>query len=400
MGNARSGIHALIAGATGSGKTVFEAAAGQAYIFDGFGGATIAPKLDAFLRDTLKAAAERMGVHFWEWSPTGPLVYNPFARGGPTEIVDKILAGQSWTEPHYEMATQRQLGMVLSTMQAAGLWPPTMSGIVAHMDLERLDHLASKVGGQTEERVHAYVDSLSERAKADLGGGRDRLAVLADSELGPWLDPALGAGETLDVAAALRRGDVVYFNLDADRYPKAAKLIGSALIVDLIGLTAEHQDKPLGAFLLIDEFAALSAEQVSRLFARARSAGLSIMLGTQSPADLRAARPEDQTDTLTAQVLSNIAYAVIHRIGDPDSAEHLARMAGTDPSWSVTQRIGGKGATFGVGEGTRTREREFLVGPDQFKRLGIGEAVVIEPAAKRPAQIVGIWPPIPPEQLL
>ena len=48
---------------------------------------------------------------------------------------------------------------------------------------------------------------------------------------------------------------------------------------------------------------------------------------------------------------------------------------------------------LGVGEGTRTREREFLVGPDQFKRLGIGEAVVIEPAAKRPAQVVRIWPP-------
>ncbi len=123
------------------------------------------------------------------------------------------------------------------------------------------------------------------------------------------------------------------------------------------------------------------------------SAGLSILLGTQSLADLRAARPEDQTDALTEQVLSNIAFAVIHRIGDPDSAEHLARMAGTDPSWSVTQRIGGNTSMIGVGEGTRTREREFLVGPDQFKRLEVGEAVVIDSTAKRPAQVVRIWPP-------
>ncbi|MGA8745899.1 MAG: hypothetical protein WB507_08545 [Solirubrobacterales bacterium] len=118
------------------------------------------------------------------------------------------------------------------------------------------------------------------------------------------------------------------------------------------------------------------------------------MLGTQSPADLRAARPEDQSDTLTAQILSNIAFAVIHRIGDSDSAEHLARMAGTDPSWSVTQRIGANSPMLGVGDGTRTREREFLVGPDQLKRLRVGEAMVIEPTAKRPAQIVRIWPPI------
>ena len=82
---------------------------------------------------------------------------------------------------------------------------------------------------------------------------------------------------------------------------------------------------------MIDEFAALSAEQVSRLFARSRSAGLSILLGTQSTADLRAARPEDQTDTLTEQVLSNIAFAVIHRVGDPDSAERLPRFAAPTP---------------------------------------------------------------------
>ena len=98
-------------------------------------------------------------------------------------------------------------------------------------------------------------------------------------------------------------------------------------------------------------------------------------------------------------MLANISYAVIHRVGNPESAELFAETAGTDPSWSVTQRIGGKGSGFGVGEGTRTREREFLIGPDQFKRLRIGQAAVINPAAKHPAQVVRILPPIPPEQL-
>ncbi len=48
---------------------------------------------------------------------------------------------------------------------------------------------------------------------------------------------------------------------------------------------------------------------------------------------------------------------------------------------------------LGRGEGTRTREREFLLGPDQFKRLRTGEAIVINPKAKRPAEIVSVWPP-------
>ena len=92
-------------------------------------------------------------------------------------------------------------------------------------------------------------------------------------------------------------------------------------------------------------------------------------------------------------MLSNVEFVVAHRIGDPDSAERLARVAGTAPAWSMTERVSDNGAPLDKGEGTRTRQRDFLIDPDQFKRLRIGEAVVIDPKAKRPAQIVRIWPP-------
>jgi hypothetical protein len=387
------GVHALVAGATGSGKTVTQAAIAEAYVDAGFAAIVIDPKGDPRLRRTLEAAARRQGAVFRAWAPTGPYVYNPLARGGPTEIVDKALAAHRWSEPHYELATQRLLGNVLTTMQLAGQWPPTISGVVENMSPEKLDDLASKAGGPNAKRVASYVDGLTARSASDLGGGRDRLAVLAEGELGPWLDPAQRKGETLDIAASIVSGDVLYFHLDADRYPAASKLLAAALLIDLVGLTAAGQQSELGALLVIDEFAALAAEQVSRLFARARSAGLSLLLGAQSLADLRGARPDDPSDTLTEQVLSNIEYAVIHRIGDPDSAERLARLAGTTPSWTTTQRVSGNARPFATGEGTRTREREFLIGPDQFKRLGTGEAVVINSKARRPAEIVRIWPP-------
>jgi hypothetical protein len=387
------GVHALVAGATGSGKTVTQAAVAEAYVDAGFAAIAIDPKGDHDFRSTLEAAARRNGVTFRAWTPTGPYVYNPLARGGPTEIVDKALAAHRWSEPHYELATQRLLGHVLTTMQLAGQWPPTISGVVKNMNPERLDDLATETGGPNAERVSAYVEGLTARSASDLGGGRDRLAVLAEGELGPWLDPALGNGETLDIAASIADGDVLYFHLDADRYPAASKLLAAALLIDLVGLTAAGQQSELGALLVIDEFAALAAEQVSRLFARARSAGLSLLLGAQSLADLRGARADDPSDTLTEQVLSNIEFGVIHRIGDPDSAERLARLAGTAPSWTTTQRVSGNALPFATGEGTRTREREFLIGPDQFKRLGTGEAVVINSKARRPAEVVRIWPP-------
>ena len=183
-------------------------------------------------------------------------------------------------------------------------------------------------------------------------------------------------------------------NLDADRYPAASKLLAAALVMDLVTLVAEMQGSEARGLLVIDEFAALAAGQVSRLFGRARSAGLSVLLGTQSLADLRGARADDPSDTLTEQVLTNIEFAVVHREADPDSAERLARMAGTQPSWTTTERVGGKrDSWFQSREGTRTKDREFVVPPDEFKRLGTGEAVVIYPTAKPPAEIVRVFAP-------
>jgi conjugal transfer pilus assembly protein TraD len=386
------GVHALVAGATGAGKTVTQGAIAEAYVEAGFAALSVDPKGDGELRATLEEVAARRGVPFRAWTPDGAAIYNPLARGNPTEIADKALSGHRWSEPHYELATQRLLLQALPTMKAAGLWPPTLSTLVEHMDPERLGALGDRVGGETKERVDAYLGGLTERARSDLRGGRDRLSVLADSELGPRLDPALGSGQTIDLDRGLRGGEVLYLHLDADRYPAASKLLAAALLIDLIGLTADLQGEWPGALVAIDEFAALGADQVSRLFARARSARISMLLGTQSLADLRGARPDDPSDTLTEQVLSNISYAVIHRIGDPDSAERLARFAGTVPSWSTTQRVGPDNPLFGRAEGTRTREREFLVGPDEFKRLRTGQAVVINPAAKRRAEVVRVWP--------
>jgi hypothetical protein len=387
------GVHSFVLGATGSGKTVTQAAIAAAYIGAGLPVIVLDPKGDHYLREVLMESAARAGVAFREWTPTGPSVYNPFGRGGPTEVADKALAGHRWSEPHYELATQRLLGHVLTTMRAAGHWPPTLAEIVCFMDPDRLDGLASEVGGKVAERVAAYVDSLSARARADLGGGRDRLAVLAEGELGQWLDPTFNLSPEIDFAQSLRSREVVYMHIDADRYPAASKLLGAALVIDLVTLTADLHGEGVRGLVVIDEFSALAAEQIHRLFGRARSAGLSVLLGTQSLADLRSARPDDPSDTLTEQVLSNVEFAVIHRESDPDSAERLARFAGTRQSWVTTRQVSGPPGLRKLGEGTRTPEREFWVAPDELKRLGVGEAVVINPAAQCPAEIVAIRPP-------
>jgi type IV secretory system conjugative DNA transfer VirD4/TraG family protein len=283
------------------------------------------------------------------------------------------------------------LGWVLSTMKAADQWPPPMSQIVRHMDPERLDALAARVGGQVAEDVAEYIDGLSGRARADLGGGRNRLAVLVEDELGPRLDPALAekGAEPIVLERALTAGEVVYFHIDADRYPAASQLLAAALVTDLVSLVAELRSGRARGLLVIDEFAALAPREVKRLFARARDAGLSLALGTQSLADLRGTDPDDTSDTFTEQVFTNVSYYVVHREADPDSAERLAGLAGTVPGWSYTRKVGG--GLWQPREGTKTRDREYVIGPDQFKRLRPGWAVVIQPTADPPAEIVRVF---------
>ena len=91
--------------------------------------------------------------------------------------------------------------------------------------------------------------------------------------------------------------------------------------------------------------------------------------------------------------MSNISYAVVHRVGHPDAAQMLARLAGTEPAWTTTERIDGGLLGAPRREGTRTRQRDFVVAVDRFKSLATGQAVVVNPKAGRRAEIVSIWPP-------
>ncbi len=47
------------------------------------------------------------------WSPGGSAIYNPLARGNPSEITDKALAGEEWSEPHYLRQAQRYINVEL-----------------------------------------------------------------------------------------------------------------------------------------------------------------------------------------------------------------------------------------------------------------------------------------------
>jgi hypothetical protein len=376
-GGVAGGTHTLLVGATGSGKTVTQTWIAVRSIEHGAGAIVVDPKGDREMRDAVATAARAAGRDFIEWSPEGPCVYNPFARGGDTEIADKALAGERFTEPHYLRQAQRMLGHVVRALHAANT-EVDLRSIVANLDPANLELLARRLSREEGDTTEAYLDSLTTRQRAELSGVRDRLAILAESDVGRWLDSRSSHGRRFDLLEAVQERAVVYFDLDADSRPLLTQMLGAAIVQDLQSTVAAMQRRPSPTIVVIDEFSTLASEQVVRLFARARSAGFSLVLSTQELSDLRLRGREG----LLEQVLGNLSVLVAHRQVVPSSAELIASLAGASGAWKTSRH--------GDGRVSRTRVRAAALDADAVMGLAPGCAAAIVLSDGRPARITRV----------
>jgi hypothetical protein len=364
LGGSGGGTHTLVVGSTGSGKTVTQTWIAVRAIEHGMGAVVVDPKGDRSLRGQVSRAAEIAERPLIEWTPQGPSVFNPYARGSDTEIADKALAGERFTEPHYMRQAQRHLGHVVRLLRRLGV-EISLTSIAEHLDPPRLEGAARSLAEPEAEATYAYLDSLTARQQSDLAGVRDRLAILAESDVGPWLDPHTTGASRFDLFQAVQDRAIVYFNLESDSRPLLTQMLGAAIVQDLRTTVASLQGRPVPTLVLIDEFSTIAAEPVVRLFARARSAGVSLLLGTQELCDLRLPGRE----RLLERVMGNLSVLVAHRQVVPDSAELIASLAGTKGVWRTSRH--------GDGSVTRVRSRTKELDSTELMRLRRGQAAVI-----------------------
>ena len=289
LGGEAGGTHALVVGAAGSGKTVTQTWIASRTIERGRAAIVIDPKGDRDLRYQLRCAAEAAGKEFIEWTPAGTTVYNPYARGSETEIADKALAGERFTEPHYLRQAQRYLGQAVRALRLAGEQISVSASWCAIWSPRDWSCLRGSFRRPTRGRCMPTWMRLTPRQRSDLAGVRDRLAIMAESDIGRWLRPRDSRRQLRSTCCRRwRSGSVVYFGLESERRPLLAQMLGGG---DRPGSADGHRG-PAGCagpltLVVIDEFSAIAAEHVVRLFGRARSAGMSLLLGTQELADLR-----------------------------------------------------------------------------------------------------------------
>jgi hypothetical protein len=189
-------------------------------------------------------------------------------------------------------------------------------------------------------------------------------------------------GEILDIHQAVKDRAVVYFRLGSDRRMLLSAMLAGAIVTDLVTLVAHLQREPIPTIVVIDKFSAIAAGLVSRLFGRARSAGISLILAAQELADLNSAGE----DALREKVIANVETVIAHCQNVPESAELI--VAGTKAVWVSTQQT--PACPGPSGRGSRRCGYEFEVHPSLIKRLPTGCAVVITPGSGQPPAIVRV----------
>ena len=252
-------------------------------------------------------------------------------------------------------------------MQAADVRVTPVS-LMEHLDPERLDATARKLTDENAGQVQGYLDGLADRQKQTSPVSATGSRSSPSPTPAPWLSPTNGT-PILDLRAAITSRAVVYFRLDADRRTLLSKMIAAAIISDLITIAAHLQQQPIPTAVLIDEFAAVAAEHTGRLFGRARTAGISLILGTQELADLGTAGEGPRgAGPRPSEAL------IAHRQNIPASADLIADIAGTRATWVSTQQAaqGFLGAGLS-GNGTMSRGYEYELHPGQIKRLRTGQ---------------------------
>ncbi len=373
--------HVLILGATGGGKSNSLVWIVTRAMRAGHGAVVIDMKGDPNLRERLMVEAVLCQRPFYLWRiEGGGQHYNPLKAGDSTARRDRLTASQVFSEDYYRGLFSAHAKVVLDTLAAAGR-EVTLEAVAEFWDPGELKGLVRAVEDrEAGAGIARYCERLPRGQLEHIASLRTRISEVTDTTAGEWLRAATSPAEEIDLRDVLTRRAVVVFSINSDSYPGAAAVIGNLVLQDLVGTAGDLRQERASAHsvVAVDEFGALSGEQLGRLLSTARDVGMPTLLARQDLAQLRRV-----SEHFEAEVKANISALIAHRQSEPDSAEQVARICGTEEIVQQTQQINrlrpallSADLDHTTGVGSEHYERDFRVPPDTIKDLDLGEAVM------------------------
>lgn len=397
-------MHSFVVGASGSGKSTTLLALADKIIKDGHGMAFADLKGDGKLAASIARICHRNGVvfhHFYAEDPslpyTGPsrlgrAYWNPMTRGDYDHLSDLLISMQekgSGDSDVYRKAAQEYLKTLFHVvLLTGGQDDDTLSQITELLNPEALRRQSANLPNTDEgNRLRADVSSLVARAAkrervlmSALDTTKTTVANLRKSIEGNYLQrPTDPNADYVDLEDIARKGEVVLFSLDSSSKGLTAQFIANYLIEDLKLLSSQLNANPSShpMNVILDEFSAVTGDNLVGLINKARSAGISVILSTQTTDDLR-----ETSDTFVKRVLSNTDVLICMRVNRAEEAEMFAPSFGTEMKRMKTTSYRSERHVFTTSEATMSgdesirEEQGFKVDPDDLTGLSGGEAWV------------------------
>lgn len=359
--DAQANAHILVLGATGSGKTttllnfVESAAQRQLPLI------AVDAKGDPEFAGRVGIIAERYHRAFRMFSTRAEssMKYDPLKNGNALELVDKIMAASDWSEPHYEFEARNFLQMAFSILLAGGR-RPNLANMADCLDISSLSTALRNIA---DEEKAEKLEKMLENYDYPPQGLLNRLATWSGNELSHLFSSSIGG---MDLPKIIENNEIAVFSLDTLRYPEFSRQLGRLITLDLKNAVSRTYENRKKTYVLLDEFGSFANMHITDFINKSRGAGFHILVATQEIIDLDLA-----VEGLADVILGNTNIKIVHRQDIPKSAELLAATIGTKQDFSITHRIGG-----GEKSGTITKERAFIVHPDEIKRLSVGQAYI------------------------
>ena len=165
--------------------------------------------------------------------------------------------------------------------------------------------------------------------------------------------------------------DCLLFELAALQQPETTQAVGRLLLAAIknhLGAKLFNNDKS-PVFLIFEECSVYFSDVILNVINQGREAGAHTLLTTQALADLKKLHPE-----LFRQVVGSCSNYIVQRLNDPDEAEYMAGLIGTDDYMDFTFQVDDDGST---GLGSARQTQEYIVHPNDIKNFKIGQGIVL-----------------------
>lgn len=382
--------HALLFGSTGSGKTEAMKTIMGALLDLGWHGTILDLKEDTGpggLSDWCRAYADSHALPYQELavsSPEGRYWFNPLIGMGPDEARDTIVGAQQFDDGYYRSLNEKQLGQLIRLTYSAHQIDPTRYAKPSVYDLGKI-LAAPDLAAATKEMVATVIsntpglrkeefDSLirPDKAMSEAAGGLGaRLTALYETEVARrTLRPSAGQLE-LDITAP----GLTYIGLSSSGLPEISRLVSASVLRRMAvyvsdRISGKHPSKH-PHFLLIDEANFVNRRMLLELLSRARGAWIPTIVATQGPTDFHTHIPGEPG---LESLVQNSNISIILNQGERTNAELCADILGREETMKYSHVM--REGELVDGSGSARSMVDYLVPPDELRRLGIGEAII------------------------